>query len=125
MFEVLEARANTLTNLLGTYQFSTTVIGSLWTRKGAIKFHDEGHVISMPVEHYFKDWLTRALRGYCLEKPVVAGINAPSEIGTGTGRPERRFSEAIRYDIARGKRDFLNNFAKFKRKLMGNSLINV
>jgi hypothetical protein len=58
--------------------------------------------------------------GYCLAKPVVLGINASTVIGT--GRPELRFSEAIWHDIARGKRDFSNNFVKFKRKFIFNTM---
>jgi len=118
MFEVL--KTNPSTNLFGTYQFPTTARGLLWTRKGATKFLDEGHVISMSIDHYLKDWLTRAPGGYCLAKPVVHGINASTVIGT--GRPELRFSEAIWHDIARGKRDFSNNFVKFKRKFIFNTM---
>jgi len=118
MFEVSENKANTLKNLCGTYQFPATTRGLVWTRKGAIKFLDEGHIISMPVDQYFKDWLTRTQGGYCLESPVVFSINAPTVIGSGTGRRELSFSEGIRYDIVRGKRDYLNNFAKLKRKFM-------
>ena len=121
IFEVIETNPHTLKNLFGTYQFPTTARGLVWTRKGATKFLDEGHVISMPVDHYFKDWLTRVPGGYCLAKPVVLGINAPTVVGTGTGRPELSFSEAIMHDIVRGKRDSLNNFAKFKRKFIDNT----
>ena len=120
LFEVLENKAKDPMGLFGTYQFPTTTRGLVWTRKGATEFLDKGRVICMPVDQYLKDWLTRSSGGYCLEKPVVLGINTPTEIGTGTGRRELNFSEAIRYDIVRGKRDYLNNFAKFKRKLTDN-----
>ena len=120
MFKVLDNKAKAPISFFGTYQFPTTTRGLVWTRKGATEFLDKGRLISMPVDQYLKDWLTRTPGGYCLEKPVVLGINAPTEVGTGTGRRELSFSEALRYDIVRGKRDYLNNFAKFKRKLMGN-----
>ena len=120
MFEVLEYESIVPLSLFGTYQFPTTTRGLVWTRKGATEFLNKGHVISMPIDQYLKDWLTRTPGGYCLETPVVLSINAPTEIGTGTGRRELNFSEAIRYDIVRGKRDYLNNFAKFKRKLVDN-----
>ena len=125
LFEVLENKAKGLVGLFGTYQFPTTTRGLVWTRKGATEFLDKGCVISMPVDQYLKDWLTRSSGGYCLETPVVLGTNAPTEIGTGTGRRELRFSEAVRYDIVRGKRDYLNNFAKLKRKFMDNKLTTV
>ena len=120
MFEVFETESIVTASLFGTYQFPTTTRGLVWTRKGATEFLDKGRVIGMPVDQYLKDWLTRTPGGYCLEKPVVLGINAPTEVGTGTGRRELSVSEAIKYDIVRGKRDFLNNFAKFKRKFMDN-----
>lgn len=122
IFKVLENRVNILTNLCGTYQFPATTRGLVWTRKGAIKFLDEGYIISMPVDQYFKDWLTRTPGGYCLENPVVLSINAPTVIGNGTGRRELSFREGIRYDVVRAKRDFLNNFSKLKRKFMDRTM---
>lgn len=120
MFEVFENKTKIRANLFGTYQFPATTRGLVWTREGATRFLEEGRIISMPIDQYFKDWLTRNPGGYCLEKPVVLSINLPTVIGSGTGRRELSISEGIRYDIVRGKRDYLNNVSKFKRKLMDN-----
>ena len=100
-----------------TFQFPTTTRGLLWFHKGAKDFVTEGRTIAKPVDHYFKDWLTRQSGGYCLGEPVIGSHGFASDIGTGTGRKELSFPEGLRYDIARGKRDFVNDLQMIKRRL--------
>ena len=100
-----------------TFQFPTVARGLFWFRKGASDFVREGRIIAKPVDHYFKDWLTRQSGGYCLGEPVIGGQGFASDIGSGTGRKELSFRESLRSDIARGKRDFLNDLHMIKRQL--------
>jgi hypothetical protein len=79
----------------------------MWSRKGALEFLKDGSLIAKPVDHFFKDWLTRNSGGYCLDNAVVESMGFPSDIGSGTTRRKLKMIEAIRHDIARGRRDLV------------------
>ena len=112
------ARDQYFYTLYETFEFPTVARGLFWFRKGASNFVREGRTIAKPVDHYFKDWLTRQSGGYCLSEPVIGSHGFASDIGSGTGRKELSFREGLRYDIARGKRDFLNDLHMIKRRLV-------
>jgi len=99
-----------------TYEFPTVARGIMWSRNGAAEFLKNGSVIAKPVDHFFKDWLTRNKGGYCLGNAVVKGMGFTSDIGSGTTRGKLKMIEAIRHDIARGKRDLINDLNILKRK---------
>ena len=102
--------------LFETYRFPTTSRGILWSKSGAKDFVKNGAVIAKPLDHYFKDWLTRTPGGYCLDEPIIRSAQFASDIGQGTGRLELSLMEGIRHDIARGKRDLVNDYKTFVRK---------
>ena len=99
-----------------TYEFPTVARGIMWSRNGAVEFLKNGSVIAKPVDHFFKDWLTRNRGGYCLGNAVVESMGFPSDIGSGTTRRKLKMIEAIRHDIARGRRDLINDLSILKRK---------
>lgn len=100
-----------------TFQFPTVARGLFWFARGAENFVRDGGIIAKPVDHYFKDWLTRQSGGYCLGEPVIGSHGFASDIGSGAGRKELSFREGLRNDFARGKRDFINDISMMKRRL--------
>lgn len=54
--------------------------------------------------------------GYCLDEPIIRSAQFASDIGQGTGRLELSLMEGIRHDVARGKRDLVNDYKTFVRK---------
>lgn len=99
-----------------TYEFPSVARGIMWSRNGAVEFLKNGSVIAKPVDHFFKDWLTRNKGGYCLGNAVVKSMGFTSDIGSGNTRGKLKMIEAIRHNIARGKRDLLNYLIILKRK---------
>jgi len=114
---VFEIKSGSI-SLHETFEFPTVARGILWSKSGANHFIDKGKVIAKPVDHFFKDWLTRNEGGYCLRRPVVESHGFSSDIGSGTSRRELSFGEALRYDYARAKRDFINDYFIFKRRFL-------
>lgn len=98
------------------YRYPTVTTAFLYSRRGAETFVREGSIIAKPVDQFFKDWLTRRGGGYVLNRPVVDFLDFQSDIGSGTARRNLPFGEALRYDLAAGKRDLINDFAVWRRK---------
>jgi glycosyl transferase family 25 len=76
--------------LTRAHYFPMMAAGLLWSRTGARAFIDRHDQVFMPVDNYFRHWLTRADRGLAVWPAIVETTGAETEIFTGKRSAEGR-----------------------------------
>ena len=100
--------------LWNAYYFPILGLGLIWSRKGAEEFIEKGKIITMPVDVFFQNWLSRNGKGLGVSPALVTPTAIESDI----------WSEATAQNIKRRElenRDWSYSIKKKKRILQNKS----
>lgn len=101
--------------LWNAYYFPILGLGLIWSRKGAEEFIEKSKTITMPVDVFFQNWLSRNGKGLGVSPPLATSTDMDSEI----------WSEATAQNIKRRElenRDWSYSMKKKKRILQNKSI---
>ncbi|GAB1481079.1 hypothetical protein MASR2M74_36620 [Paracoccaceae bacterium] len=85
--------------LMRAYYFPVTTTALLWRAEAAHAFCALGHPLTLPVDLFLQDWMTRTARGAALLQPPVPADDSTSVIYTGHRTGE--VPDKLRYHLKR------------------------
>lgn len=80
--------------------FPVLATAILWNREGAARFVDEAKSISVPLDHWLRNWATAADRGLALAPPPFQASGVSSDIDSNVSR-SKSVRRGLRYAVAR------------------------
>lgn len=86
--------------LFRAHFFPVLATAILWNREGAARFVGEARSISLPLDHWLRNWATAADRGLALAPPLFHASGASSDIDSNVSR-SKSVRRGLRYALSR------------------------